>query len=146
MDILWTTHLEDTIYKDALSIRSAVFITEQEIDQAIEIDQNETNCIHGVGYINGQPVCTLRLLPQSAHHLIIQRVAVLKAYRHQRLGLKLMIAVEEKAKQENYSKLSLSAQLPVIPFYQKLGYSLTDNSTYKKAGILHKDIYKIISL
>ena len=88
----------------------------------------------------------MRLLPQSAHHLIIQRVAVLKAYRHQRLGLKLMISVEEKAKQENYSKLSLSAQLPVIPFYQKLGYSLTDNSTYKKAGILHKDMYKIISL
>lgn len=80
-----TSHLNSSVYTDALSIRETVFINEQNVDKSEEIDALENQCIHVVAYKNLIPVATARLHPKDDNVGKIQRVAVLKEFRGKKL-------------------------------------------------------------
>ena len=72
-----TTDIESALYRDALDIRLNVFVNEQNVSPAIEIDEKESSCIHVVGYDhNHNPVATARLFPLDKENYKVQRVAV----------------------------------------------------------------------
>lgn len=135
---------ENNIYQDALMIRKKVFIKEQGVSESIEIDQHDNHTHHIVGYIDGLPLATARLYPLDSQSLKIQRVAVLKESRGQGLGKKLMLDIERWAKENHFNLLVLSAQDPVIPFYESIGYSISQEKGYLEAGIPHHDMQKSI--
>lgn len=145
MNTVWTNDLNSDTYRDALQVRKEVFVEEQSIDINIEIDKYESDCLHMVGYDeSNNPIYTARLLALTPNAAKLQRVAIVKAYRGTGLGRELMAAVEEKARQENFSQIILGAQKHATGFYEALGYQPMDAPEYLDADIVHIDMEKNI--
>ena len=146
---LFVAHTRDTmsdIYLDALRIRQEVFIKEQEVPESREIDEDEAHAIHFVLYKDEQskqPMATLRLLPSDNEKIKLQRMAVLKDFRKQGLGRVIMEAAEAFAKEQNYKKLYLGAQLTALPFYQSLAYE-TEGEEFLDADMPHIQAFKLL--
>ena len=102
---------------DHFRIRGEVFIVEQAIDWTEEFDPADYQATLFVLYENDEAIGAARLYKNK-----VGRVAVLKAHRHRQAGSQLMLAVEAHARQHGIKRLELGAQLPVIPFYENLGY------------------------
>ncbi|WP_099203482.1 GNAT family N-acetyltransferase [Miniphocaeibacter massiliensis] len=107
---------------DIKHIREEVFVKEQKF--ADEFDDVDQNCIHLLYFYENIPVGTARIFnsEENFEEYHIGRVAILKDYRKFGLGKKIILAVEEKAKELGAKKLVLSAQKPVEEFYKKCGY------------------------
>jgi len=121
------------------SIREAVFIQEQAVPPHLELDDRDHSCLHVLALKDDEPVGTGRIDIEKNGK--IGRVAVLKEYRGQNIGSQLMAALEELARQNGLSSVWFNAQVPAIPFYQKLGYTVVGEE-FMEAGIPHKMMRK----
>lgn len=135
MTIKFTEDLTTSIYQDALAIRREVFMKEQGVSEAIEID-GEENCLHFVLYHNGQAIATCRLLKEDKEVVKLQRMAVLKNSRNLSIGKKLMLEAEKVAAEQGFKRIILGAQNTAIGFYTKLGYAIYGNE-FLDANIPH---------
>lgn len=79
---------------DARFIREQVFILEQHIPESEEWDLEDDRSLHFIVFDANQAIATARLLQNHS----IGRVAVLKAYRGQGIGLALMKFIIDHAK------------------------------------------------
>lgn len=138
-----TRDIDSPIYHDALAIRRAVFIDEQKVAEAIEIDEFEDACLHLVWYVDGKALCTARLLDKGDGVVKIQRVAVLKTARGLGLGAVIMREAERLAREWGAKRLILGAQNHAIPFYEKLGFRVFGEE-YLDADIPHHDMEKAL--
>lgn len=143
MQIKQTRDLTSPYYQDGLAIRQAVFVKEQKVPAELEIDEFEDQALYFTGYLEQHPVTTLRVLTEGDFYHV-QRVATMKAYRHQGLGLELMQAAATAAKESGRKGLILNAQVTAVPFYERLGYHATDKERFLDAGILHQEMIKIL--
>lgn len=141
MNFSWSTNLNSTIYKDALSIRNKVFVDEQHVPPEMEVDEFENLATYVVGYLDSVPVVTARLLPIEKDTYKVQRVAVLKYYRGKKIGKQIMIEIERFTTENKRTFLVLGAQDHAIEFYTALGYSMNSEG-YLDAGIPHHDMIK----
>ncbi|MFD2369241.1 GNAT family N-acetyltransferase [Brevibacillus sp. GCM10020057] len=124
---------------DALSVRRAVFIEEQQVPEELEIDEHDaasSGTIHFVAYDGQTPVGASRLRPYAPGVGKIERVAVQKTERGTGLGRLIMQAMEEVAREQNYETLKLNAQTHAQRFYEKLGYE-PHGDVFDEAGIEH---------
>lgn len=71
----------------------------------------------------------------------VERVAVLAERRGEGIGRELMAAVERAADAAGYGRLVLHAQVPVVPFYRRLGYEAVGD-TFEEADIPHRRMIK----
>jgi predicted GNAT family N-acyltransferase len=131
--------------EDALSVRRAVFIEEQGVPEAEEIDTYDgdpgqaTGAVHVVAYLDEQPLATGRLLldalpGENAH---IGRVAVLRQHRRRGLGRTVTLALHREAQRRGYGAVTVAAQLRAMPFYERLGYRAYGD-VFLDAGIEHR--------
>ena len=111
-------------------IRETVFIDEQNFKT--EFDEIDDIATHIVMYLDNQPVGCCRLYKQDNEYHI-GRIAVLKPYRGKGYGEKILLEAEKVAKKMGADSISLSAQVRVSGFYEKLGY--------KKYGEIYFDEY-----
>ena len=104
---------------DAEIIRKKIFICEQGFKN--EFDETDKTAVHCVIYVSEKPAATGRIffLNGEAH---IGRVAVLKEYRGAHLGKKVILTLEEYARENDFGECVLSAQKQAEGFYAKLGY------------------------
>lgn len=130
------------VYQDALSIRRAVFIEEQNIAPNLEYDDQDPIARHFVAYWQEAPVCTMRLIT-GGHQGHLGRVATLKAYRHRGIARDLLKEIEVREKAAGITKISLNAQLSAIPFYEKAGY-VSFGEIFLDAGIKHRAMTKAL--
>lgn len=121
---------------DARFIREQVFILEQHIPESEEWDLEDDRSLHFIVFDANQAIATARLLQNQS----IGRVAVLKAYRGQGIGLALMKFIIDHAKKLKLPFLILSAQIHAIGFYEVLGFSL-QGEEYLDCGIPHIEMY-----
>ncbi|KGJ04754.1 ElaA protein [Paracoccus halophilus] len=122
------------------SIRREVFIVEQGVSEAEEIDDLDGSAIHllarGEG---GQPLGTARLLLLGDTGKI-GRVAVRKPARGTGLGARLIEAsIEELRGIPGITRVKLSAQTHAITFYERFGFA-AHGPVYDDAGIPHRDM------
>lgn len=139
----WTTDIHSNIYKDALQIRHDVFVTEQGVSVADEIDELEDQTQHIVLYKGHEPVATARIYYLGDHTYKVQRVAVQKNGRNQGFGAIIMQEVEKKVTELGGHTLTLGAQNAAIPFYEKLAYQI-EGAEFMDAGIPHHTMVKTI--
>lgn len=125
----------ETLGPAASEIRRKVFIDEQNVPQDEEWDGLDTECLHFLAMLDGQPVGTARLLP-DAH---IGRVAVLANARGTGIGVLLMQAAIEAARQAGHPQVVLSAQVHALAFYQRLGF-IAHGDAFMDAGIPHREM------
>lgn len=107
--------------KDADSIRQAVFLQEQGFSTEFDpIEDAKFEYI--IAYDNDKPIglVRMRIIDGKA---ILGRLAVLKEYRKQKIGQQLVKQVEAYFLTQGINQLHLHAQQPVMPFYEKLGYT-----------------------
>lgn len=120
-----------------LDIRRTVFIDEQNVDEAIEMDGLEHEGIHVLLTHDGTPAGCARIMVNGPVGKI-GRVAVLKAFRGLGLGKAVM---EECARilkaTPGVTEARLGAQTYAIPFYEGLGYRV-DGDEYIDANIPHR--------
>ncbi|MEC6907925.1 GNAT family N-acetyltransferase [Photobacterium piscicola] len=114
-------------------VREQVFIQEQQIDPEIEFDGLDTQAVHVLVVDGEQPLGTGRILA-NGH---IGRIAIMQAARGQGLGVKVVRALVEYAKQQGYPKVDLGAQTHAVDFYRKLGF-IPYGDEFIEANITHQ--------
>ncbi|MEM8849971.1 MAG: GNAT family N-acetyltransferase [Pseudomonadota bacterium] len=122
----------------ALAIRRAVFIDEQGVSEADEVDGCDPDCLHWLVRDAEGAVATLRVLPKG-ETAKIQRVAVLPRARGTGLGGKLMHQVMRDLSALGYRRAILGSQTDAIGFYERLGFT-AHGPIYDDAGIPHRDM------
>ncbi len=116
--------------EDALTVRRAVFIEEQGVAEAEEIDaydgdpREAIGAVHVVAYIRDKPVATGRLILDEPEYgkAHIGRLAVLGEYRRHGFGRAVMLALQDEARRRGFSRTIVAAQIQAMPFYESLGY------------------------
>ena len=126
---------------EAHAVRRAVFIEEQGVSEAEEMDGRDEAATHVVvtDRTGGRPVATARLRDVGAAK--IERVAVREAYRGRGLGRRLMSVVESLARTRGHDEAVLHAQTAVEDFYAALGYE-TVGDEFVEADIPHVEMRK----
>ncbi|MFB6089899.1 MAG: GNAT family N-acetyltransferase [Halobellus sp.] len=129
----------DAERRDAFSVRRAVFVDEQGVDEEIEYDEHDepdADAIHFVAYDDGEVVGAARLRSADETTAKAERVAVAADRRGEGWGREIMREVEETANREGFDRLALHAQTRVREFYERLGYD-AHGEEFEEAGIPH---------
>jgi predicted GNAT family N-acyltransferase len=115
------------------AIRKSIFIDEQHVPKDLEWDGQDDDCTHFLASVNATPVATARLTAEGQ----IGRMAVLREYRGTGIGSALLAAAIEQARQSGFKQVFLHAQVNVIGFYEKSGFS-AEGDIFIDAGIEHR--------
>lgn len=116
-------------------IRRAVFVDEQAVPLALEMDEYDKTATHFLLRDGETPLATARLLNKHGRAKI-GRFAVRKEARGRGLGLLLMQAVLDHARQEGFTESVLDSQAYAVPFYARLGF-IAEGEAFDDAGIPH---------
>jgi len=109
----------------------------------LECDAEDASATHFIMYENNDPVGAARLRSIEDEAAKIERVCILQNQRGKKLGALIMKEMEKHAMLINKKKLKLHAQSHAIPFYEKLGYTVT-SPEFMDAGIPHRAMEKTI--
>jgi len=106
-----------------VSIRSAVYIGEQECPYEEEFDGNDASATHLIGYIGREPAGCIRVR-YFADFAKVERLAVRKEYRNTRLSFQLVRAAMELCQMKGYRRLYGHAQKRLVNFWSRFGFHL----------------------
>jgi predicted GNAT family N-acyltransferase len=121
----------------AFAIRRRVFVKEQKVPAEIELDRDDMRAVHFLATLaSGKAVGTARLVRRHGRAKI-GRMAVLKMYRRKGAGTKLLQCAIAAAKRLRARQIYLHAQVPVIGFYQLMGFRSVGR-VFHEAGIPHR--------
>jgi len=142
---LYTVKIVETAkeHEDAFAVRKQVFVEEQGVPLHLECDAEDASATHFIMYENNDPVGAARLRSIENNIAKIERVCILLDQRGKKLGALIMNEMEKHAISMNMKKLKLHAQSYAIPFYEKLGYTVT-SPEFMDAGIPHRAMEKEI--
>ena len=132
-------------FEAALDVRERVFVGEQDVPYDREVDGRDPDATHFLVRDGGDPIATARVRPYDGSDeraLKIERVAVVAGRRGEGYGDRVMDAVESHAAEEGYDRLVLDAQVPVVGFYERRGYTVQDDEPFDDAGIPHRRMAK----
>jgi ElaA protein len=119
----------------ALALRAAVFIDEQGVTEAEELDGRDGEAVHLVAVEDGAVVGTCRLLPAGTT-VKLGRMAVAAEHRGAGIGARLLAEADRRAGALGAERIVLAAQLPAVPLYERAGYTVR-GEVFDDAGIDH---------
>ena len=120
-------------------LRRVVFIDEQGVSEADEVDDLDDQAIHLLAMDAGRPVGSARLMIFGDTGKI-GRVCVLKDARGTGLGAALIrAAIAEFRSHPGVTRAKLGAQTHALGFYERLGFAAT-GPEFIDAGIAHRDM------
>jgi predicted GNAT family N-acyltransferase len=122
--------------RKAYAIRMRVFVKEQGVPREIELDHDDDRAIHFLATLCGKAVGTARLVMRGGNAKI-GRMAVLRSFRRKGAGGKLLKAAVRAAVRRGARRIYLHAQVPVIGFYEALGFHAI-GPVFDEAGIAHR--------
>jgi predicted GNAT family N-acyltransferase len=103
-----------------VSIRSAVFMSEQNCPYLEEFDGNDFCATHLIGYIGDEPAACLRAR-FFASFAKLERLAVRHEYRNTRLSFEIVWAGIELARKKGYTTIYGHAQDRLVNFWSRFG-------------------------
>jgi predicted GNAT family N-acyltransferase len=104
-----------------VSVRSAVYISEQECPYLEEFDGNDFCATHLLGYIGNEPAGCIRIR-YFADFAKIERLAVRKEFRNTRLSFQLVRAAIDLCRIKGYRTLYGHAQKRLVAFWSRFGF------------------------
>tara|TARA_R110000850_G_scaffold131694_3_gene252596 strand:- start:23 stop:445 length:423 start_codon:yes stop_codon:yes gene_type:complete len=120
-------------------LRRIVFIEEQGVSEADELDGLDDCATHFLATENELPIGTARMRIKG-DTAKVGRVCVIKSHRGTGLGAALIrAAIEEARKLPGVRLVKLGAQIHALGFYEKLGFE-AQGPVYDDAGIDHRDM------
>jgi len=129
----------DALQAHCQAIRFRVFVGEQGIDPALELDEADRDCLHCVAWSGGKAAGTGRLLPDGH----IGRMAVLPEFRRSGVGGLILEQLIVAARERGHRRIELSAQAYVESFYRRHGFT-REGSMYLEAGIEHVKMWRAL--
>jgi predicted GNAT family N-acyltransferase len=125
------------------ALRRAVFIEEQGVSVADEVDGLDDQAIHLLAFSGERPVGTARLLVRGGVGKI-GRVCVLPDTRGRGLGEALIqAALAELAGVPGVTEAYLGSQSHATGFYKKLGF-VVEGEEFLDAGIPHRHMRRAL--
>lgn len=121
------------------TIRTAVFIEEQNCPPEEEWDGHDETSRHLLGYAGDEAVATARWRTVPFEERLVaklERFAVLPAYRGRGYGRALVEAAMEDARKAGFGTFVLHAQAHLEDFYASLGFKPV-GEPFVEAGIPH---------
>ncbi|MRU16037.1 GNAT family N-acetyltransferase [Roseovarius sp. A21] len=126
-----------------LALRRAVFIDEQGVSEAEEMDGRDAEALHLLATLGDLPVGCARILLKGDTGKI-GRVCVLCAARGKGIGAALVQAcADHLATLPGITRAELGAQTHAIGFYEALGF-VAYGPEYDDAGIPHRDMERAL--
>ncbi|MFI2369642.1 GNAT family N-acetyltransferase [Streptomyces sp. NPDC018833] len=138
------------------AVRKAVFVAEQRVPEDIEYDAydaEDTDTVHVLAVrADGVPLGTGRLLHGAAAadrtggDLTVGslgRLAVTKDARGLGVGVALVRAIEDAARERGLAAVDLHAQTHATGFYERLGYAAY-GAAFLDAGIPHRSMRRAL--
>ena len=116
----------------ASALRRQVFVVEQGVPEALELDEMDAVSLHALAYDDDGPLATGRLLPDGH----IGRMAVLPAWRRSGVGTALLRELLSMAAGRGDACVVLHAQAYVTQFYRRAGFEVV-SPEFMEAGIPH---------
>ena len=107
-------------------------------------DEYDKSAFHLMGIKNKKIIATGRLHFNSADEAQIRYMAVEESLQGKGIGRKIILLLEEKAKEMNAKKIILNARDYVIKFYEKSGYKIVKKYDGSDTGIPHTTMEKNI--
>jgi predicted GNAT family N-acyltransferase len=104
-----------------MTIRSAVYISEQECPYEEEFDGNDFSATHLLGYVGDEPVGCLRIR-YFAHFAKIERLAIRHEFRNTRLAFQIVRAGIELCRAKGYQRLYGHSQKRLLGFWGRFGF------------------------
>jgi predicted GNAT family N-acyltransferase len=121
------------------ALRRVVFIEEQGVSEAEELDELDAEAIHLLAFWDGEAVGSARLLLGQGYGKI-GRVCVLAEARGRGIGAALIRAAVARFRDvEGVAEVKLGAQSHALGFYRALGFEAY-GPEYLDAGIAHRDM------
>jgi predicted GNAT family N-acyltransferase len=117
-------------------MRDEVFVHEQHLTNDARFDPDDRRSIHYLAYLDDQPVGTGRLT-MIKREAQVAWVAVRVPYRQSGIGKAVMIAILERARDEEADYVVLNAQSHALEFYSRLGFESMGHE-FTMAGIPHQ--------
>jgi len=108
-----------------VSVRSAVYICEQECPYLEEFDGNDFCATHLLGYVGNEPAGCIRIR-YFADFAKIERLAVRKEFRTTRLSFQLVRAAIDLCRVKGYRTLYGHAQKRLVKFWSMFGFEEFD--------------------
>jgi predicted GNAT family N-acyltransferase len=126
-------------------IRTAVFQLEQGIDPSLDWDGLDLKSVHLLATVGSEGVGCARLREYAdASALKLERLAVLKPYRHQGIGGEMVQTAIAYSQSQGYTTLVLHAQQPTVDFYKQLGFTAV-GEPFEEAAIAHLKMEKMLT-
>ncbi|HOY69576.1 MAG TPA: GNAT family N-acetyltransferase [Methylotenera sp.] len=117
------------------AVRTVVFIDEQLVTPEFEWDDIDAGAVHLLAMAENQAIACLRIIEYTK----IGRMAVLKQWRKQGVGIRLLKMAIEICRQHGSKCVKLSAQTHAIGFYEKAGFVQVSDE-YCDVDIPHVDM------
>ena len=142
--------MENLIYKlvtsdrelqGALDVRREVFVEEQGISEDLEYDGNDSNALHVVVKDGERVIATARVQFPTSGQAKIERMAVLKTFRHKGIGGGMMAFLDEELENRQVEQVILHAQCAVAAFYRSCGFE-ESGLPFLEAGIKHIEMQR----
>jgi predicted GNAT family N-acyltransferase len=126
----------------AFALRHEVFVVEQGVPLAEEIDEHDTtDALHLVAVDeDGRVVATCRLVAED-DTVKLGRVAVAAAVRRRGIASRLLAEGEARAAALGARRIALAAQTDALPLYERAGY-MPHGRRFLDAGIEHQMMEK----
>jgi len=138
----WTISETDDV-ATCLSLRRTVFIEEQGVSKADEVDGRDGDALHVIAVSDDRPLGCARIL-LSDNVAKIGRVCVLKEARGAGLGAAIILGCLDVARaQPGVTTAKLGAQVHALAFYEKLGFAAF-GPVYDDAGMPHRDMERAL--
>lgn len=127
-------------------IRNKVFVEEQGVPKELEVDTYDASpeCHHILVKYDGIPAGTGRYIPYQVQTIKIQRLAVLAPFRGKGIGRRLLLAIEQQARDAGNKYAILDSQCHAESFYLELGYLTISESPFEDAGMMHVRMQKTL--
>ncbi|MFB6982236.1 GNAT family N-acetyltransferase [Streptomyces scopuliridis] len=135
------------------AVRKEVFVVEQRVSEDIEYDGRDEKALQLLAIReDGAPLGTARLLygPEAADRTggdptvgSLGRLAVVASARGLGIGVALVRAVEDAARERGLTVVDLHAQSHALGFYERLGYAAY-GPEFQDAGIAHRSMRRTL--
>jgi predicted GNAT family N-acyltransferase len=119
----------------ALRLRHKVFVEEQGVPRAEELDAHDATALHLVALNQGRVVGTCRLLA-SGETVKLGRMAVARGARGRGVAARLLAEADVRALELGARRMALGAQLTARRVYERAGY-VAYGDHFVEAGIEH---------
>lgn len=133
-----------TFGPDARTVRTEVFIGEQQIPPDMEWDDADESSVHAVAYNRlAMPVATGRLLEHVPGVAKIGRMAVVRAARGCGVGRRVLDALIQQARERGDRAALLHAQVSASGFYAQAGF-VARGAEFDDVGIPHVEMVRTL--